>query len=339
MKIEILKSQSRIWDEYVSSSRTASMYHLSGWIDVIKNSFQFEPYYVQLMENEEIAAILPLFLVKKPFGKRGFLSMPFVSYGGVCAECEEKGQRIIDETVEVGKREAIDYAEFRNLALFGTDLQLNLEKANYLLDIRNSKDDLLKKFRKQTRNRIRKSKKKGLVVKRGHDLLPDFYELFAIAMKEHGTPVMPFSFFSEVISTFADLVTVLVAYKEKTAVGAKLSFIYKDTYYLAWGGYPNRYRKELANYLLTWEVIKIAKDLGLTSIDFGRSTKNSGPANFKKYFNAEEKQLYFQYWSDSGKPATPSTARDKYSLMINIWKKLPLRMTKMIGPQLVKYFP
>jgi hypothetical protein len=72
----------------------------------------------------------------------------------------------------------------------------------------------------------------------------------------------------------------------------------------------------------------------------GRSTIGSGPFNFKKQWGGQVHQLYWQYYlCKANQLPNLSPSNPRFSLAINIWKRLPLGLTQMIGPWLAKHLP
>ena len=92
--------------------------------------------------------------------------------------------------------------------------------------------------------------------------------------------------------------------------------------------------------LMYWEVLKFAISQGVESFDFGRSTIDGGTYRFKRQWGAIPKQLYWHYWLNEGEqlPAL-NPSNPKYALMISIWKKIPVLLTKYLGPPIVKNLP
>ena len=83
-----------------------------------------------------------------------------------------------------------------------------------------------------------------------------------------------------------------------------------------------------------------AADRGYKIFDFGRSKKDTGPYHFKRHWGFEPRPLPYQYYLNNVKELPNiSPANPRYKRRIELWKKLPLWATKMIGPQIVKYIP
>ena len=62
-----------------------------------------------------------------------------------------------------------------------------------------------------------------------------------------------------------------------------------------WLGSRGEFRTRHAGYVLYWELIKNACERGMKRFHLGRSTVQSGGESFKKKWNAEPTQLYWQY--------------------------------------------
>jgi hypothetical protein len=92
--------------------------------------------------------------------------------------------------------------------------------------------------------------------------------------------------------------------------------------------------------MLYWEIIKFAIDKGVAKLDFGRSTPNEGTYNFKKQWGAQPVPLYWQYLLPSGgKMPDLTPTNPKYQAAIRTWQKLPLPITNLLGPLIVRNIP
>ena len=92
--------------------------------------------------------------------------------------------------------------------------------------------------------------------------------------------------------------------------------------------------------LLYWNILKFACEHGYKQFDFGRSTPNEGTHRFKKQWGSQPVQSYWQYWLASGNEMPELNPHNpKYELAIKTWRRLPLALTKFLGPHIVKYLP
>lgn len=328
------------WDQFVFEQSQATLYHLSGWRDVISNALGHQTVLLAAYENSSLVGILPLTVVKSMLFGTSCISMPFLNYGGAVSVTESAERALYDAAVSIARAQQAKQVELRNRFRPLDGHPQKLEKATFILPLQETEEKTFAKFRKATRNRIRKSDDYSLTIERGNHLLDRFYAGFCVAMKEHGTPVLPKQFFRDVQSAFPELVSYYVASKENGIAGVKLAMVWRGTMYQIWGGYPKAYRSMLANYALSWEATRDAIGAGLTACDFGRSTRASGPADFKRHFSCEEYQLFWEYpFLPSGELPAMNPKNKKYEQAIAIWKQLPLALTNLVGPTLSRHLP
>src|SRR5690606_32416541 len=100
------------------------------------------------------------------------------------------------------------------------------------------------------------------------------------------------------------------------------------------------YRQQLVGYVLYWELIKDACEQGYRIFHLGRSSRDSGGEQFKRKWNAELVPLYWHYVLRT-RTAIPSLnpSNPKYRLAINAWRKLPVPMTRTLGPFIARSIP
>ena len=280
--VRLFDDTPEIWDRYIENHQDSTLYHLFAWGLILEEALGHKRFYIAAYQNSELNGILPLILVKSKLFGSGLISMPFLNYGGVCANNYDTASLMYIKAINLARENKVDYLELRNIKKPNGGYPLKFTKAAYVLSLADDEEVVFKNLRKQTRNRIRKAIQQGIKVEVGHHLLNDFYVGFSIAMKEHGTPVLGLKFFYKVLEYFGDKVQFYVAYYNGQIAGAKLTITHKDISYQIWGGYPKSYRNLQANYLLSWKVVNNAINLGLKYCDFGRSDIKSGPADFKR---------------------------------------------------------
>ena len=86
--------------------------------------------------------------------------------------------------------------------------------------------------------------------------------------------------------------------------------------------------------------VVLALAAGCRRFDFGRSTPGEGTYNFKKQWGARPTLLHWQYLLPEGRSMPElNTKNPKFDLAIKLWRKLPLPVTRLLGPQIVKSIP
>ena len=82
---------------------------------------------------------------------------------------------------------------------------------------------------------------------------------------------------------------------------------------------------------------RIAVGRGIETFDFGRSTRDSGTFQFKQRWGAAPTTLHWQRLNLRGDGSMEEPTSDgKYQRAVEIWKRIPVPVTRWIGPALRK---
>ena len=170
--------------------------------------------------------------------------------------------------------------------------------------------------------------------------LGDFYELYARNMRDLGTPVYGREFFAAVLRVFPDDSQIIMVRRDREPVAAALLLSFRDTVEATWMCSNWDFLSLQPNMLLYWANIQYASEHGFRRLDLGRSTRESGTHKFKQLWDTEDVALPWAHWSADGKSAGDLDPNNpKYQMAVNIWKRLPLGISKLIGPHIVKNLP
>lgn len=332
------------WDDYVYNNKNSTIYHKIGWENVIKQTFHHKSYFLTARQDGMICGILPLFLMKSLFFGRYLVSLPFIDSSGVIADTEDIAAHLCDQAIELARDNRVDFLELRNpIEIKHPNLVTASHKVNFILPLDPDPNVLWKNvFHENIRNKVRKAIKNNLYVESGNNNLyiNDFYQVFSKNMRDLGTPVYPKDFFINLAKEFPQNMLLFLVYLDGKAIGGKIVLLYKDTIYFIYHSSMKEYAKLAPNNLLYWTAIEYACKNGYKICNMGRSNKNSGPFNFKKQWGGEPRQLYWQYYVNNGKHVPNlSPTNPKFSLAIDLWKRLPVRLTQLLGPLIAKNIP
>ena len=79
---------------------------------------------------------------------------------------------------------------------------------------------------------------------------------------------------------------------------------------------------------------------GYRYFDFGRSKKGTGSYHFKELHGFTPQPLYYQYYLNTAdKIPDISPKNPKMQLAIKAWQKMPVWMTKIVGPVVSRLTP
>jgi lipid II:glycine glycyltransferase (peptidoglycan interpeptide bridge formation enzyme) len=155
-----------------------------------------------------------------------------------------------------------------------------------------------------------------------------------------GTPIYRKKYFQSILDAFGNQIRIFIAYHGETPVATAFNGHFNGTVEGMWAGALPASRRLQVNYVLYWEMIKDACLRGYSSYHLGRSTVESGGESFKKKWNAEINQLYWQYFMPGGGELPELNVNNpKYRTAINMWRRLPLGVTRFLGPMLSRSIP
>ena len=342
IKIVQVETDEAAWDSFVNTAEQGTCYHLFRWKQVINDSFGHNGYYLAAFDEHGVCrGILPLVHMKSRLFGNFLVSVPFVNYGGVVCNDSAVARLLLTEADRLRDSLGAAHAELRHIAHPIDGLPSREHKVTMILDLAADEELQWKSFNAKLRNQIRKAQKSGLTVTVGkHDLLDGFYEVFARNMRDLGTPVYPKSFFENVLRAFPESSRILAVYHQNRVIAAGLALWFKGTIEIPWASSLNEFKNLCPNNMLYWEAIRFAIGKGFAKLDFGRSTPNEGTFNFKKQWGAAPVQLYWQYLL-SGKNQLPdlSPSNPKFGMAIQLWRRLPVPITKLLGPMIVRNIP
>jgi len=329
------------WDRFACNHPAASFFHQIGWKRVIEKTYGYRPFYFYAERCGKITGIAPSFLVSSWLTGSCLISLPFAVYGGVCANDAESERALIAQLEILGARRKVEYLELRTRA--GELLpgyRANPRYSTFTITLTPDTEALYSGFPKDIRYMIRKGEKAGLRSKRGLDQLDDFYQLLSINLKRLGTPAFPRTLFQNIINEFPKHVDLTVLYLKELPVAGAMSFLFRDQMQPYYIGSTEEAKKVAANNFLWWELIKLAAETGCRTFDFGRSKKESGNFDFKKKWNPEIESLNYQVrLIRRTEMPNFSPANPKFNFATAAWKKMPLGLTQVLGPHIVRWFP
>jgi FemAB-related protein (PEP-CTERM system-associated) len=341
MKITTLDSETNLWDDFVQRQPLARCPHLSGWKKVIEESFGHTCIYLMAVENETVHGVLPLVHVRSRIFGSFLVSVPFLNYGGILAENMETRQRLFDYARQLAVERHAAYVELRHEQPQLENVPTKQHKVTMLLELPSDPDTLWNHFKPKLRSQIRKPMKEGLTVRIGRDEeLASFYEVFSVNMRDLGTPVYAKDFFAKILKHFPHSTWICSILNNGQPIAAGLVCGFRDTLEIPWASSLRRYNHFAANMLLYWAILEFAIKQGYRHFDFGRCSPGEGTYKFKLQWGAKVVPLNWQYWLANGNEL-PNLAptNPKYQLAISMWQKLPLSVTRWLGPAIVRNIP
>jgi peptidoglycan pentaglycine glycine transferase (the first glycine) len=167
---------------------------------------------------------------------------------------------------------------------------------NWVLGLEKTEEELLIGMKPKTRYNINLAQRKGVTVRVGEqkDLLT-VWQLFLETATRTKIRLHPQNYYFAMWEHLGPHVKILIAeYNGKPLAGMLLT-LFGDTATYLHGGTSLQMREAMAPFLLHWEAIKIAKNLGYKNYDFGGIAETGAPdhpwagiTRFKKGFGGFE---------------------------------------------------
>jgi len=175
----------------------------------------------------------------------------------------------------------------------------------------------------------------------GPEYLDDFYRVFVHNMRRLGTPVYSRAFFAAILEAFPQDTYVCRIRHKGTSIAASFLCGFRERIEAVWSSSLHTHLQLRPNMFLYWNLLSHFGTRGYRLFDFGRSSIGSGTYVFKKQWGAEPMPLYWDTWLAPGSDKLPerNPENPRYQLAIRIWQKLPLPVTTLIGPRVVRCLP
>jgi FemAB-related protein (PEP-CTERM system-associated) len=330
------------WGTFVDQHPDATGYHLWAWKGIFERVFGHRTIYLMAERDGVTSGVLPLVAFRSPLFGRFLVSLPFVNYGGVLATDESSANALVARAASLARELRAAHVELRHRSRRFEGLTPKEHKVSMLLPLPSAADTLWAGLDRKVRNQVRKAEKSGLVPDTaGAETLTDFYAVFAHNMRDLGTPVYSRRLFEEVLRAFPDRAHLVIIRETGGGrpVAAGFTWRWRDTVEVPWASSLREFNAMSPNNLLYWTIIQRAIGDGASVLDFGRSTPGEGTFQFKRQWGAEPLPLCWEYDLIQGDMPDHSPKNAKFSLAIDVWKRLPLAVTNLLGPHIVRSIP
>jgi FemAB-related protein (PEP-CTERM system-associated) len=322
--------------------------HDPRWLSVLKNGLDHRPMMVISRDGDRddgpIDGYLPLALVATRLFGRFLVSLPYLNRAGVVASDPAVRDALIDQAIELARIHNVQYLELRHEIKAAHDAlgQQRDEKVRMVLDLANDADGLWKRIPSKVRNQIRKGDKHELSVRWGGcEILDDFYNVFAVNMRDLGTPVYGKRLFSEIVTQLQGDAELCVVDCQGKPIATSLLIhdAHDRVTSVPSASCLRQFNRTNANMWMYYQLLRRAVERGSARFDFGRSSVDSGTFKFKKQWGATPHPTVWQYHVRRGDINAVRPDSPKYRRRIETWQKLPVWLTRLVGPTIVRGIP
>ncbi|MEO8270960.1 MAG: FemAB family XrtA/PEP-CTERM system-associated protein [Aureliella sp.] len=318
--------------------------HDRNWVSAISAGLKHKSLVlVHRSSSGEVDGILPLAQVESWLFGKFLVSLPYINTGGVWATNETAATALVSAACDLADELDVRYLELRHerpveherLTVSRSD------KVHMRLDLPATEQELDKSFKSKLRSQLKKTQEHGLQVAWGrHDLLSRFYDVFAVNMRDLGTPVFSKRLFAQVLTAFPDSAEFCVVSKGRQTVAAGLLVHYPgERTEVPSASSLRSFNSTGANMWMYRQMLARAIDRGSPMFDFGRSSEGSGTYKFKAQWGALPQPAAWQYYVRKGQAEDLRPSSQRNQKLIKIWQKLPVSVSRWLGPSIVRGIP
>jgi len=331
------EADAQAWDDYVLAHPQGTFFHRYGWKRLIESSYRYPGHYLVAERDGSLCGVLPLGEVKHLLFGHSLISVPFCVYGGALADDPDAQGALESRAMALAERLGVDHLEVRNQLPVRDDwLRKEGLYVTFRRAISEDHDANLSAIPRKQRAMVRKGIKAGLVGEQDEGI-DNLYQAYSESVRNLGTPVFPRQHFRAIRAEFGDDVDVITVRHEGRVVASVMNYYFRDQVLPFYGGGISAARNLAANDFMYWEVMRRAVDRGCRVFDFGRSKVDTGSYRFKKHWGFEPEPLNYEYFLVRATEMPDLNPNNpKYRLFINAWKRLPVGVSRAIGPWLAR---
>lgn len=341
-----LLDSEEIWHQFAAERTPTSFFYSPTWCRLLAEVFGHSFYCLSTQQAEkgrvQVTGVLPLVHVRsRIFGSR-LVSLPFCNWGGPIGSGRAEQARLVFAARKLARSLGASNLEIRADQELECDAPARRHKVRMVLNLPESRESFQASLAAKVRSQARRPLRAGATFHIGGSAEVDtFYSVFARNMRDLGTPVLPRRFFRELVRRFADEVCVALVMVDGRPAAAGILVRNGTRMEIPWAASLREANRLGVNMLLYSEAIGHAIEAGCTEFDFGRSTEGSGTYKFKRQWGAQPEALFWYAWHDDKPDMGPGLSPDNpgFGLAIRVWQRLPVWLTRILGPRLARNLP
>ncbi len=331
------------WNRYLQKWGYDGFHLRSEWATVFSQGLRHRPWFLSATQDGNLVGVLPLMYINGPLFGRFLVSQPYLNTGGVLADSELIESLLIDQAVNLAKSLDVRHLELRHeKALTHPALNaVSTEKVHLRMALPETESELWDSLKSKVRSQIRKPlNDPDLQTNFGQvEKLDEFYRIFCHKMRDLGTPPFARSLFRTILTEFQNEAEICTVSCRGQAVASALLLHAPEVTLIPSASALRGFNHTNCNMLMYWHVLRRSIERGQRGFDFGRSSRESGTWRFKRQWGAEEFPAVWQYASRHGSISDTRPSSGRYDRMIQIWQHLPVWLTRLIGPPIVRGIP
>lgn len=341
LALRALESDDERWDRYVRAHAQGSFFHLLGWRRVIRRAYGHPDHYLYAERDGQLVGVLPLFASGgRPFS-RALVSVPVGVQGGILADDDQAAQLLRAGARALALKERIAFVEYKSEVARFADLPTKGDLYfTFRQELYADREKQLQAIPRKARAVLREAERSHLRADFNRGDLEPFLDLYALSLRNLGTPMFPRELFVASLEEFPTECDLLTVRQCGQILGCVLNYYYGETMLPFFAGALPAARDVGINNYLYWAMLETGYSRGYRWFDFGRSKAGTGAFKFKKNFGMTEVPLQYQYdLVTATELPNLNPTNPRYEKAIELWKQLPVELTKRVGPWISRRLP
>lgn len=324
------------WQAFVDQRQEAGAYHHAAWHGVLGDCFAVKLEYLWATDDAgRVCGVLPMYLSRSVFTGPHLATLE----GAALADCPTAGEALLDAARR--RREELGVP---TLVVRGGGGGIPGARARFVrpvVDLQPGADAVMRGFKANHRNHIRKALRNGAVVSREDGAMAEFYRVYARRQRDLGTPVEGPGFFERMRVHFGDRLRLHVVRLDGRLVGGMLCVENPSSWSYLYGAADARVFARHPNEALFWFTLREAAAAGARTLDLGTSAPGSGALRFKEKWTERREDVFYHSVQTPHRPVRPGSDRFRQggSLAQRAWSRVPLALASRLGPLLRRQLP
>ncbi len=331
-------------EQYMQQHPHASFAHDSAWRRTAWECYRIPSPVLVALRGGAVAGAAPLSLLLNPLSGPYAVIGPFASYADVLADDPEVAGGILRNAARRLRWLGVGHLHVRSAAgpVSAAPQRESGVAGRFIsprVDLRAGAEVLWEKVLEvRARNAVRKARKLGVEVLAVDDLR-DFMAVIDAGNRRLGSPFHGARYFRLLRRHFGARLDLWLAHVGGQPAAVMANVVHRDTLHYVYGQNVFELRSTAANALLVWHMIEGACARGLATVDLGRSEVDSPHQQFKRQWGAQDAPLWDLRVAARARSLPDITPTNpKYSGLQARWSRLPLSVTRRLGPLLIRGF-
>lgn len=290
------------WDALVRNHRSAGVYHLGAWAEVLRRAYGDVPRYLGVQSSDgTLLAGLPMVRTSGLMTGRRMRSLPVLPPAGPLADSDDDLRMLVDGACQLTELEAriwTLHTRQGELEAAAPQMRWVPKHPTFVMSLEGDPEEMRRGWKKSASNLFRSLKradKAGVVVREGTSKadLDTFYALYARTMRRRRVLPRPYRQLAAARELLPEGVFRLhLAEHDGRFVAGALWHAFGGTLDLLYQGSDHRYLEGRPNHALYWHAINWAAENGHAELDLGPAKPGSSLAGFKEQWGAQQIQEY-----------------------------------------------